>query len=295
MTIFVEFYAVWQKGRFCGILTERNAAIGGTLNMQKEVSTTNKAAWNQEPYEAWTARYGTPSEAAARIASNPAARLSNLQTWIGDVQGKKVVNLLGSHGSKAVAMALLGAQATVVDIASENARYANELAKAAGVEIHYIVSDVLELPENELSGDYQIVLMEFGILHYFIDLLPLMAIVYKLLSTGGRLVLQDFHPISTKLISSRGTTQAIRKHKVDGDYFDTSIEEVEVPYLKFLPADKQKDLKKTRLRRWTIGEIVTAVAEAGLFIEALKEEPNLSSELYDKGIPKTFTLVAKRL
>jgi 2-polyprenyl-3-methyl-5-hydroxy-6-metoxy-1,4-benzoquinol methylase len=263
--------------------------------MQKAVSTTNEAAWNQGPYEAWTSRYGTPTEAAARIVSNPAARLSTLHAWIGDVSGKKAINLLGSHGSKAVAMALLGAQATVVDIASENARYARELAIAAGVELNYIVSDVLELPEKELTGDYQIVLMEFGILHYFTDLLPLMTIVSRLLSPGGRLVLQDFHPITTKLISSRGTTQAIRKHKVDGDYFDTSIEEVEVPYLKFLPIDKQKDLKRTKLRRWTLGEIVTSVAEAGLFIEALKEEPNLSSELFDKGIPKTFTLVAKRL
>jgi 2-polyprenyl-3-methyl-5-hydroxy-6-metoxy-1,4-benzoquinol methylase len=282
-------------GRFCDILTGRNADNGGFTYMQKEVSTTNEAAWNQGPYDAWTSRYGTPAEAAARIASNPAARLSTLHTWIGDVSGKKVINLLGSHGSKAVAMALLGAQATVVDIASENARYAKELAKAAGVELNYIVSDVLELQDDVLTGDYQIVLMEFGILHYFTDLLPLMTIVSRLLSPGGRLVLQDFHPITTKLISSRGTTQAIRKHKVDGDYFDTSIEEVEVPYLKFLSADKQKDLKKTKLRRWTLGEIVTSVATAGLFLEVLKEEPNLSSELFDKGIPKTFTLVAKRL
>jgi 2-polyprenyl-3-methyl-5-hydroxy-6-metoxy-1,4-benzoquinol methylase len=262
--------------------------------MQKEVSTMNEAAWNQEPYEAWTTRFGTPVEAAAKIAINPAARLSTLQTWIGEVRGKKVVNLLGSHGSKAVALALLGAQATVVDIASENARYANELAAAAGVTIKYIVSDVLELPEVELSGDYHIVLMEFGILHYFTELLPLMKIVSKLLCSGGRLILQDFHPITTKLISSRGTTQAIRKHKVTGDYFDTSLEAVEVPYLKFLSSDKRNDLKKTMLRRWTMGEIVTSVAEAGLFIEVLKEEPNLSSELFDKGIPKTFTLVAKQ-
>src|SRR4051812_34271969 len=107
--------------------------------MQKEVSSSNEAAWNQGPYEAWTARFGSPAEAAARIVANPAARLSTLHAWIGDIQGKKVVNLLGSHGSKAIAMALLGAQATVVDIASENARYAKELAKAADVELHYIV------------------------------------------------------------------------------------------------------------------------------------------------------------
>jgi 2-polyprenyl-3-methyl-5-hydroxy-6-metoxy-1,4-benzoquinol methylase len=263
--------------------------------MQNEISANNQAAWNQGPYEAWTTRYGTPAEAAARIKANPVARLTTFYEWLGDLSGKKVINLLGSHGSKAVAMALLGADATVVDIASENARYAGQLAEAAGVDIRYIVSDVLQLPESELKSEYSIVLMEFGILHYFTDLLPLMQVVAKLLSPGGRLILQDFHPITTKLISSRGTTHAIRKHKVTGDYFDTAIEEVEVPYLKFLPEDKRSELKKTKLRRWTLGEIVTSVAEAGLFIENLKEEPNLSSEVYDKGIPKSFTLIAKQL
>lgn len=45
-------------------------------------------------------------------------------------------------------------------------------------------------------------------------------------------------------------------------------------------------------RRWTLGEIVTAAASSGLVIRQLIEEPNLSSDVYDKGIPKTFTLVA---
>ncbi|MDB5053899.1 MAG: Methyltransferase domain protein [Bacilli bacterium] len=263
--------------------------------MQKELSATNKEAWNQSPYEAWTIRYGTPVTAAEKIKGNPVGLLTSLYEWMGDVRGKRVINLLGSHGSKAVALALLGAEVTVVDIASENARYAADLAEAVGVKIHYVVSDVLELKEAELKKNYDIVLMEFGILHYFSDLLPLMNIVSKLLCSGGRLVLQDFHPISTKLISSRGSTQAIRKHKVTGDYFDTSIEEVEVPYHKFLPEQQRNDLLKTRLRKWTLGEVVTSVAAAGLFVEILKEEPNKSSEDYDKGIPKTFTLIAKQL
>ena len=263
--------------------------------MQKEMNVNNQAAWDQSPYEAWQRRYGTPIAAAEKLMRNPSAVLSSFEPYISPLSGKKVINLLGSHGSKSVAMALLGAEATVVDFAMGNARYAEELAAAAGVSIRYIVSDVLELPEAELTQDYDLVLMEFGILHYFMDLRPLMHIVSRLLGEGGRLVLQDFHPVSTKLISSKGTTQTIRKHRVDGDYFDESVEEVDVPYLKFLPLQHQADLKKTQLRRWTLGEIVTSVAAEGLFIEMLKEEPNQSSELFDQGIPKTFTLLAKKL
>ncbi|MDU7887403.1 MAG: SAM-dependent methyltransferase, partial [Clostridium perfringens] len=43
-----------------------------------------------------------------------------------------------------------------------------------------------------------------------------------------------------------------------------------------------------------LGEIVTAVANTGLKIESLTEEPNLSSDVFDKGIPKTFTIVARK-
>jgi 2-polyprenyl-3-methyl-5-hydroxy-6-metoxy-1,4-benzoquinol methylase len=267
----------------------------GGLLMQKEHSKINEEAWNQSPYEAWVNRFGIPNEAAKKIKNNPAARLKSIYKHLGDVKGKKVANLLGSHGSKAVALALLGAEVTVVDISAENARYANELAQEAGVSIRYLVSDVLALPAKELSSDYDLVIMELGILHYFTDLQPIATVVSQLLCEGGRFVLQDFHPVSTKLISSKGTTAKIRKHKVTGDYFDTSLEETDVAYAKLLPGVDQDQLQKVRIRKWTLGEIVTAIAESGLYIRRLEEEPNTSSEVFDKGIPKTFTLVAEKI
>jgi hypothetical protein len=106
---------------------------------------------------------------------------------------------------------------------------------------------------------------------------------------------QSLHPVSTKLIQSRGTTANIRKHKEASDYFDSSIEETDVAYAKFVPAAAGGDLPKVKLRKWTLGEIVTGTAGSGLHIERLEEEANASSDVFDKGIPKTFTLVARRL
>lgn len=263
--------------------------------VQKELNIGNELAWNQKAYDAWVNRYGTPEAAAAKIMQDPQARIRSFAKFAGSLNGGKVANLLGSHGHKAVAMALLGARVTVVDFASENARYAQQLAEAAGVTIRYVVSDVLELPSKELTGDYDLVIMEFGILHYFLDLAPLAATIARLLRPGGRLVLQDFHPVSTKLISSKGTTANIRKHKVTGDYFDASLEETDVAYAKFVPESAQPQLHKVKLRKWTLGEIVTGIAGAGLFVRLLEEEPNASSDVFDKGIPKTFTLVAEKL
>lgn len=250
----------------------------------------NEEAWNRETYEAWIQRFGRPEEAAERIGRQPLKSLSVLGETIGDPAGRRIMNLMGSNGSKAVALALLGASVTVADFSPGNRRYALELAEAAGVPLDYIVSDVLKLDTASLADKFDIVFAEMGILHYFTDLAPFMNLVHTLLVPGGRFVLRDFHPVSTKLISSRGTTAKIRKHKVDGDYFDVSLEEQEASFAKYAEGETAKVL----LRKWNLGEIVTAVAQSGLTISRLNEEQNLSGDSFDKGIPKTFTLIAHK-
>jgi len=255
----------------------------------------NRAVWNSGTYAAWLERFGAPREAAAKIAQDPRKRIGTVLTEMGEsLGGKRIVNLLGSNGNKAVALALLGADVTVIDFSEGNERYARELTEAAGVSLRYVLADVLRLPEREFASPYDIVFMEFGILHYFIDLDPLFRTVRRLLKPGGILALQDFHPVSTKLISSRGTTAAIRKHKVTGNYFDESLEVKEAAFAKFLPEEaKGLEMPTVALRNWTLGEIVTGVAQAGLFIRKLEELPNQSSDTFDRGIPKTFTLIAE--
>ena len=150
----------------------------------------------------------------------------------------------------------------------------------------------IDLPEEELTGDYDIAFAEIGILHYFTDLHPLFTTAYCLLKKGGTFVLRDFHPVSNKLITSRGTTAKIRKHKVTGDYFSKELVESEISFAKYMP---DAPTQKVYLRKWNLGEIITAIADVGFHIESLDEEPNMSCEQYDKGIPKTFTLKVTKL
>lgn len=261
-------------------------------NKKKICIDINEEAWNKETYNAWVERFGTPEEAASKIKKNPAKILSVLYNKFGDVKGKKIMNLMGSNGNRAVALALLGADVTVVDFSEGNKIYALDLAKEANVKIEYILSDVLELHKYNLNNTYDIVFAEMGIIHYFLDLKPFMSLVSNLLAPNGIFVLRDFHPVSTKLITSRGSTAKVRKHKVTGDYFDTTLEEKDAAYSKYLVSDSSP--QKVLLRKWNLGEIITAAAESGLMIKSLDEEPNLSCENFDKGIPKTFTLVAEK-
>ena len=261
------------------------AAIDDRLRAwQRELNRINAAAWERDAYAATVERHGPPSELAAAILADPAARLSALQRWLpASWSGERVINLLGSYGGKALALAALGAAVTLVDIAPANIRYADELAAAAGLPLHTLAADVLDLP-TDLLGGYDWALMELGILHYFVDLAPLAGVVAALLRPGGRLLIQDFHPLSTKLISSRG-----RKHTVSGNYFDPALRAVPVAYSKHLAGAAAPQVLQ---RRWTLGEAVSAFAAAGLRVLSLSEDPN--TKLDDIGLPKTWTLLAER-
>ncbi|MNO23555.1 bifunctional 3-demethylubiquinone-9 3-methyltransferase/ 2-octaprenyl-6-hydroxy phenol methylase [compost metagenome] len=276
-----------------------NASNPNDQAEKQAVIPSSEELWNEDTYAAWTTRFGSPEEAAAKLVKDPAAKLYPLLNYLGEIRGKKILNLMGSNGMKAVALGLLGAEVSVADFSEANARYAGELAEAAGIPLAYTVSDVLKLPGQMLDSSYDIVFAEMGIVHYFTDLAPFMDTAYQLLSPKGRFVLRDFHPVTTKLISSKGSTAKVRKHKVSGDYFDTTLEEKRVSYSKYLPSTGEAEgagkQSVVYWRRWTLGEIVTAAARSGLVIRELAEEPNLSSDVYDKGIPKTFALVAEKI
>jgi 2-polyprenyl-3-methyl-5-hydroxy-6-metoxy-1,4-benzoquinol methylase len=264
------------------------SAKGYLETLQSHNTELSREAWNYGTYDAWVKRFGEAQTLGKQVAAQPKSKLMPIFPYLGEVQGKHILNLMGSNGIKAVALASLGAQTTVVDLSEESARFARELAEAAGVSLHYVVGDVLQLTEDpSWKEKADIILMERGILHYFVDLDPLMKVVFSILKPGGRFILQDFHPISTKLIHSKG-----KKHKVDGNYFDQGIHKTPVATSKYMNENEFTTPQYVNQRRWTLGELVTSVAGAGFYIKQLDESPNEKKD--DEGLPKLFTLVAEK-
>ena len=253
--------------------------------MQKEMANANKLAWETKAYQAWVRKYGTPEELAAELKLNHKHHLRYWLKYIGDPAGKRVINLLGSHGRKAISLALLGADVTVVDISEENQLYAMEAAAAAGVEIDYICSDVLSIPNEETLGVFDLVLMEFGVLHYFTDLNSIFSVVRRRLGENGRFILTDFHPFARAWMNTYNLTQPT------GNYFDESIKEGQVAFAKLLPEEERSDLGKVLVRSWTVGEIIAAIGTAGLFIRTFEEIPSHT----DPRFPEFYTLIADKI
>ncbi|MFJ7184010.1 class I SAM-dependent methyltransferase [Lysinibacillus xylanilyticus] len=253
---------------------------------QQEITAENEHAWNQNNYLGLVNRHGDPTELAKKIRQNPKWRLHPFYKYLDEVKGKKITHIMGSNGIKAVALATLGGDVKVVDFSRDNAKFACEVAKASNVKLSYVVSDILSLSDSHLNGDQDIVLMELGVLHYLVDLHPLLVKVKAMLKPGGRFVLHEFHPVSTKLITSSG-----KKHKITGNYFAPSIVKDSIAFTKYMPQEKKPKLSKVIQKKWTMGELITVVGQSGLVIKVLEEEPN--HKIHDMGLPKTFTLVAE--
>ncbi len=243
---------------------------------QSEMSAINQAAWNTGAYEAWIVENGTPAELAAKL--EPEKVLKRVLKYLGDLNGKKVANPLGSRGKAGVAMALLGADVTIFDLSESSKRYALELANAANVKLEYLVGDFMRLETQDC--DFDIVLMELGILHWFMDLNALAKQIHGIMKSGGRFVVNDFHPIASKLLS-KTETQTL----ADRNYFDSSLYSGKVPYQSLI----ETEIPDCLTRRWTLGEIVTAFAQNGFRIKTLEETPGWG---FDANIPGLFTLVA---
>ncbi len=245
----------------------------------EDVTHQNQIAWESQSYEAWVSAYGTPDSAAAELVRDPRRKLRRILPYLTRLKGQKISNPLGSHGRVAVSLALLGAEVTVFDISATNKRYAVELAQAAGVNIEYRVGDFLKLAEVQDEQFDQIV-MELGVVHYFRNLNGFVCALAAILKSKGTVILNEFHPLFKKAISidEEGIT-------LSGDYFATDMEIAEVPFKAIL---KDQVLPTCIVRRWNLGEIITAFAENGFRLTKLVEEPSWDIAQ----LPGTFTLVA---
>ena len=248
------------------------------MTSHEEMVARNRTAWSASAYRAWVARYGPPERAAARVASDPRHVLRRLLDAVGDPDGLRVANPLGSHGRVATALALLGADVTVFDLSESNARYARELAAAAGVAIEYVVGD---FPSSacERSDRFDRVVSELGILHYFHDVEAFVVAARSLLKPGGRLVLDEFHPLAKKVLGLESGEPTLR-----GDYFSNEPEEAPTPYDAFV----EDEVPPCLIRRRNLGEIVTAFASGGFRVERLVEHRSTDVAR----LPGRFTLTA---
>ena len=246
----------------------------------KPYSIQNKKAWEYSAYDFWVKQNGTPQELAEKILDNPKVHLRKYAQYFDSFESIRVANICGSCGKKAIPLALLGAEVTVFDISEDNKRYATEVAEAAGATINYVVGDVLEIDKDKFYGQFDVVFMEGGILHYFHDIDEFMKIMYGLVKKGGKLICSDFHPFQK-------ISDILNFQQPSMDYFSTEVFEGEMAHARFYEDEIREQMPKCSYRKYTISEIINGIIRSGFVLEQFDEHPAWEN----KSVPGEFTAI----
>jgi SAM-dependent methyltransferase len=179
----------------------------------------------------------------------------------GDVAGRELLHLQCHVGTDTLAWARRGARVTGLDFSGPAIEAARALAGDLGVDADFVTADVYDASSALGGCRFDIVYTGTGALVWLPDLTRWAAVVAALLRPGGFLYLVESHPLA-EILDDQGAAIA-------RDYFDDRPQVEDWP---FTYTDGPA-LVRTRSVQFQhrLGEIVTALAEAGLRIDFLHE------------------------
>jgi SAM-dependent methyltransferase len=205
---------------------------------------------------------------------------------LGDLEGKTLAHLQCNSGGDSLSLALRGAAVTGVDISDEAISAARRLSKEAGIPARFERADVYDWLEGAAREGrrFDAVFASYGVVCWLPDLEAWARGISTVLTEGGRFVLVDFHPAADmfdeRWVHARaypsGGERLLLEEGV-GDYVAQSGGGL-------TPAGFEEGVRgfenpqSCHIFRWGLGEVVTALAAAGLRIVALQEYPYANGE-----------------
>ena len=205
---------------------------------------------------------------------------------LGDLGGKTLLHLQCNSGGDSISLAGLGARVTGVDISDEAVVSARKLARQAGVQVRFERADLYDwLMEASREGRrFDAVFASYGVVCWLPDLVAWARGVAGVLEPGGRFVLVDFHPVAD-ILDGEGNQakeypaggEPVHLQEGVGDYVAASGGGL-TPAGYVVGATGFRNPEGAHLFRWGLGEVVTALAGAGLRITVLHEYPYTNGE-----------------
>lgn len=186
---------------------------------------------------------------------------------VGDVAGKTLLHLQCHFGKDTLTWARMGATVTGADFSDRAIEIARGLSAEIGVPATFVLSDLYNLP-NALTGQFDIVFTSYGALSWLPDIRGWARVVAHFLKPGGMFYVADFHPFAYVFENEENG---------EGLHVVYAYENLPDSPLRFETqgnyADSEADYKGVEYG-WNhpLGDIVTALTDAGLRIEFLHEQ-----------------------
>jgi SAM-dependent methyltransferase len=189
---------------------------------------------------------------------------------IGPVDGLDVLHLQGHFGMDTLAFARLGARVTGADFRAAAVALAGRIAAEIGQpDARLVQSDLSELPTT-LEGDFALVYTSRGVLGWLPDSHDWARVVAHFVRPGGRFYITEIHPVANAFENEGVAPGELRLEYPYWEHEAPLTFPVQGSY-----ADPTATIAAEREHGWDhgLGEIVSALIDAGLRIESLREYP----------------------
>jgi SAM-dependent methyltransferase len=174
---------------------------------------------------------------------------------LGEVRGRRVLELGCGAASAARWLAARGADVVAVDLSAGMLRHAGVAAETTGVRVPLVQADALALPFGDATFDT--VCTAFGAVPFVADSAAVMREAYRVLRPGGRWVFSITHPIRWIFLDDPGEGGLVAVHS----YFDRR------PYVEHDAAGVPTYVEQHR----TLGDRVRELVAAGFVLRDLVE------------------------
>ena len=246
-------------------------------HLPKELHEENRLSWN----EATKAHNSHKGNQAKFFREGGSTLFPEEMELLADINGLSLLHLQCNAGQDTLSLAKLGAMVTGVDISDEAIAFAQKLSEESGIPATFHRADVYDWLEEARQGNerFDLVFCSYGALCWLSNVKIWANGIASVLKSGGQFVMVEFHPITlifdwdwTHKFPYFSEGKPLTWKDGIGDYVANSDEGL-TPWGYEKGIENFRNPYRTHEFTWGIGEVVTALLEAGLILEVLKEYP----------------------
>jgi SAM-dependent methyltransferase len=239
----------------------------------EDYQTLNRASWDERA----PAHAASPDYAVEEFATDPAF-LSHVVRFdrplLGDIAGLRGVHLQCHIGTDTISLARLGASMTGLDFSPAALEQARSLAERTADDARFVEADVYDAVGVLGAAAFDLVFTGIGALCWLPSIRRWAGVVAGLLRPGGRLFIREGHPMLWTLEDTREDSLLV----IEYPYFERTEPQVWDEGGTYVQTDVAFTHNRTHEWNHGLGEIVTALLDAGLELTGLTEHDSVPWE-----------------
>ena len=225
---------------------------------------------NRDLWDAWTTINAASAfyDVASFRSGEQGIRLADYEREeIGPVAGKSLLHLQCHFGLDSLSWARLGAAVTGIDFSENGIATARALAHELDIPATFVVSNLYDLPDV-LDGQFDVVYTSKGVLGWLPDIEGWARVAAHFVKPGGCFYVTEIHPVAQVFENEGVAVGELRLAYPYWSHREPLTFEVHGSY-----ADPSAPTEGLVEHGWdhSLGEIVTALIDAGLHIDFLHE------------------------